>query len=319
MCPDKRRDTDRADWERAEVERSAHEAARMSNKRLRLDPTQERRYVSPPSDTVYPLEYAYHLLGDIRDKVVLDFGCGSGENTVLLCRRGARVVGIDLSEDLVRIAARRLEVNGLAGQAHLCVASALDLPFGDGSIDVIFGIAILHHLDLAGVAAEVQRVLRPGAGRAIFKEPVRNSAFLRWARGLIPYRAPDVSPFERPLLDGEIADFAERAGLSIWRSRAFMLPHVQLANVLPGLRRRTDPFYRTDAAILKRVPTMERFAAMRVVEFLSREGLSAGRARAAGGTTVRSPNDDLPSGRHFACTTSSPRILRQPSSWRRLQ
>jgi len=61
--PDKRLETRRADWERAEVERSAHEAARMSDKRLRIDPTQERRYVSPPAATAYPLEYAYHLLG----------------------------------------------------------------------------------------------------------------------------------------------------------------------------------------------------------------------------------------------------------------
>jgi 2-polyprenyl-3-methyl-5-hydroxy-6-metoxy-1,4-benzoquinol methylase len=313
---DKRLETKRADWERAEVERSAHEAALMSAKRLRLDPTQERRYVSPPAETAYPLEYAYHLLGDVRDKVVLDFGCGSGENTVLLCRRGARVGGMDLSEDLVRIARRRLELNGLAGQAHLCVASAHDLPFDNGSIDVIFGIAILHHLNLARVAAEVQRVLRPGVGRAIFKEPVRNSALLRWARGLIPYHAPDVSPFERPLLDDEIADFAERAQLSPRRSRAFMLPHVQLANVLPGLRRRTDPFYRADAAILRRIPAAERFAAIRVVEFLSREELPA--ARAASGRTVGSA-DGLASRAHLACTTSSPRILRQPSSWRRLQ
>jgi hypothetical protein len=84
---------------------------------------------------------------------------------------------------------------------------------------------------------------------------------------LIPYHAPDVSPFERPLLDGEIADFAERARLSTRRSRAFMLPHVQLTNVLPGLRRWTGPFYRADAAILKRIPAVERFAAMRVIEF----------------------------------------------------
>jgi SAM-dependent methyltransferase len=314
--PDNRLETRRADWEKAEVERSAREAARSADKRLRIDPTQARRYISPPAETAYPLEYAYHLLGDVRDKVVLDFGCGSGENTVLLCRRDARVVGMDLSEDLVRVARRRLDLNGLSGQAHLCIASAHDLPFGRGSIDVIFGIAILHHLDLARVAAEVQRVLKPGVGRAIFQEPVRNSAFLRWARGWIPYRAPDVSPFERPLVDGEIAEFAERARLLARRSRAFMLPHVQLTNVLPTLRRRRERMYRIDAAILKRIPATQRFAAVRVIEFLSRDPLPT--AGAAGGRTVETSGGSPPPG-HFACTTSSPRMLRQPSSWRRLQ
>ena len=43
----------------------------------------------------------------------------------------------------------------------------------DASVDVVFGIAILHHLDLPQAAREVWRILKPG-GRAIFQEPVRN-------------------------------------------------------------------------------------------------------------------------------------------------
>jgi SAM-dependent methyltransferase len=269
---------DRAAWEKAEVARSAGEAARTSDRWFRSDPTQVRRYASPPADTAYPLEYAFHLLGDVRGKVVLDFGCGSGENTALLCRRGARVVGVDLSTDLVRLARRRLDLNGLGGQAHLSVASAHNLPLDNGSIDVIFGVAILHHLNLSRAAAEVRRVLRPGVGRAVFQEPVRNSAFLRWARRLIPYQGADVSPFERPLLDDEIAGFAAGARLSLGRSRAFMLPPVQLAQVLPGVKKRTEPLYRLDATILRRVPAAQRFAAIRVVECLSREEVPAGGA-----------------------------------------
>ena len=87
--------------------------------------------------------------------------------------------------------------------------------------------AILHHLNLPRAAAEVGRVLRPGGGRAVFQEPVRNSAFLRWARRLIPYRGADVSPFEQwPLLDDGFAGFAAGARLSVGRSRTFMLPRM---------------------------------------------------------------------------------------------
>src|SRR5262245_23125552 len=101
----------------------------MSDKRLRIDPTQERRYVSPAAETAYPVELAFLLPGELPGKGVLRFGGWPRENHVLLCRRGARVVGMDLSEDLVRIARRRLALNGLDGQADLCVASAHDLPF----------------------------------------------------------------------------------------------------------------------------------------------------------------------------------------------
>ena len=67
--------------------------------------------------------------------------------------------------------------------------------------------AILHHLDLDTVSREVHRVLRRG-GRAIFQEPVRNSKWVERLRTVVPYQADDVSPFERPLTDAELQNFA---------------------------------------------------------------------------------------------------------------
>ena len=161
-------------WERAEIERSSVEASLTLDAALRVDPLQMARYDGPPADTAYPLEYAYHLLGNVEGRRVVDFGCGSGANTVLLSNRGAHVWAVDISKDLIRLGQRRLAVNGRAGGAQFIVGSAHDLPFPDDSIDVVFGIAILHHLDLKLVSKEVHRVLRPG-GRAVFQEPVRNS------------------------------------------------------------------------------------------------------------------------------------------------
>src|SRR5438034_10524843 len=77
-------------WERAEVARSASEAMHTPDQRLVADEANVARYLDPPWHTVYPLEYAYALLGDVRGRTVLDFGCGSGENTVLLARRHAK-------------------------------------------------------------------------------------------------------------------------------------------------------------------------------------------------------------------------------------
>jgi SAM-dependent methyltransferase len=143
------------------------------------------------------------------------------------------------------------------------VGSAHDLPLPDESIDVVFGIAILHHLDLSLVSREVSRVLRKG-GRAIFQEPVRNSAMVRAVRSLIPYRAPDVSPFERPLTDRELREFA--GPFSSMRARAFALPHVALGEHLPIVKKRIDRLYRCDAALLRRVPALEYYAGIRVIE-----------------------------------------------------
>lgn len=249
-------------WERVEVERSAAEASHKDVSALRYTEENLARYMAPPADTVYPLEYAYHLLGDVRGKTVLDLGCGGGENTVLLARRGARVLGVDISADLIGVAQRRMEANEISSGFDFMVTSAHDIAIGDESIDVVFGMAILHHLDLRLAAREVRRVLRKG-GRAIFQEPVRNSKVVAALRGLIPYRSPDVSPFERPLTDAELREFA--AGYSGYRARAFLLPYVSLIEIL-FKGRFTHPTYRFDGALLKRLPSLGHYASVRVVE-----------------------------------------------------
>jgi ubiquinone/menaquinone biosynthesis C-methylase UbiE len=250
-------------WERAEIARSSVEATLTPDVALRVSPKNLARYEHPPAATPYPLEYAYHLLGDVRGRRIVDFGCGSGANAVQLANRGAHVWAVDISEDLIRLGQRRLAVNGRAGGAQFIVGSAHDLPLPDASVDVVFGIAILHHLDLRLVSQEVHRVLRPG-GRAIFQEPVRNSAVVRFLRSLIPYRAPDISPYERPLTDAELRTFARP--FASFQSRAFALPFVRLAEIVPRLKRYVDGAHRVDAALLGRLPFLRRYAGIRVIQ-----------------------------------------------------
>jgi len=251
-----------AAWEHAEVARSSVEASLTPAASLRVSRRTRERYFDPREDTAYPLEYAYWLLGDVRGKAVLDLGCGSGANTVLLADRGARVTGLDLSPDLIELARQRLHVNEIAADVGFVVGSAHAIDLPDASMDVVFGMAILHHVDLQKTAAEVRRVLRPG-GRAIFQEPVRNSRVIRAIRRMIPYQQPDVSPYERPLLDAEIAAFAKP--FRSFRARAFVLPHVALVQVLPGATNWIHAAYRLDRALL-RMKSQSHFAGVRVFE-----------------------------------------------------
>ena len=250
-------------WERAEIERSSVEATLTPDESLRVNQETLRRYEAPPADTAYPLEYCYHLLGDVRGKRIVDFGCGSGANTALLACRGAHVWAVDISQDLLRLGQRRLAASGRAGEATFIAGSAHDMPFPDQSIDIVFGIAILHHLDLDLVSKEVRRVLKPG-GRAIFQEPVRNSKVIRFVRSLIPYRAPDISPYERPLTDAELRRFA--TGFGRVRVRPFALPHVQLGQVLPVVKDYWRALYALDRGVLRVLPFLGRYASIRVIE-----------------------------------------------------
>ena len=250
-------------WESVEVERSASEAKKKDAGDLRIRQEIISRYANPPADTFYALEYMYHLLGDARGKTVLDYGCGSGDNAVLIASHGARVIGVDISPELIELAEKRLAAHDLAENTEFRVGSAHGLPLEDESVDIVFGNAILHHLDLKLASAEVFRVLKKG-GRAIFLEPVRNSKFVWFVRNLIPYEQPDLSPFERPLTDAELKDFA--AEFTKYESRAFSLPFVNLVEVLGLPEKALHSAIKIDGRVLKKAKFLNYYASVRVIE-----------------------------------------------------
>lgn len=253
-------------WERAEEERSAFSASLVDDSRLVAPKSRVDRYLDPPLDTWHELEYCYALLGDAKDKTVLEYGCGDGNNTLVLALRGAKVKALDISPDLIELAKKRLEVNQVQGDVEFIVGSAHDIPLPDESVDIIFGMAILHHLDLELSAKEVNRVLKKG-GRAIFKEPVRNSRIVKFARKLVPYKAPDISPYERPLTDKELETFGKE--FSSYTSRGFTLPTTEFLEKFPlfqGTVKKISSQF--DQSAMNLVPGLKHFAGTRVVELV---------------------------------------------------
>jgi 2-polyprenyl-3-methyl-5-hydroxy-6-metoxy-1,4-benzoquinol methylase len=245
-----------SEYELDEIRRSAIDASRRTSN-LVADPGIIARYSNPPEDTAFQLEYSYHLLGDVQGKTVLDYGCGAGENSLLLASRGARVTGIDISPELVEIARRRLETNHLSGEFR--AISGYDTGLPDASMDVVFCMAVLHHLDLEQARCEVLRVLKPG-GAVIVQEPVRDSGAYTFLRGLIPYSMHDNSEYERPLKKEEIDAFAQ--GLQCEAMRRFRLPFVALAQMASP--RFLFPAMRVDGWVLKRLPSLGHLATVEV-------------------------------------------------------
>ena len=72
-----------------------------------LDPAVLERYRRPGK--LYPKEYSFRLLGDLRDKTILDVGCGEGEDGMILAKLGARVTGLDVSPAAIELARQRAE------------------------------------------------------------------------------------------------------------------------------------------------------------------------------------------------------------------
>jgi ubiquinone/menaquinone biosynthesis C-methylase UbiE len=96
-----------------------------------------------------------------QDSQVLDVACGTGETACWLAETfGCRVVGIDATELQIRRAQEKKAQRGLP--VAFVQADAHQLPFADGTFDVVIAEAILCFLDIARALKEMVRVTRPG-------------------------------------------------------------------------------------------------------------------------------------------------------------
>lgn len=150
-------------------------------------------YASPAFDRV--VESGFAFLEPSAGERILDLGCGEGKETASLARLGLHVIALDLSYAQLMHARRQLNGQVSDTQVSFVQANAEQLPFAPGSFRIIYGKAVLHHLDVPSVSAEVERVLRPD-GRASFAEPLAHHPLFWLVRHLTPgLRTRDEYPF----------------------------------------------------------------------------------------------------------------------------
>jgi SAM-dependent methyltransferase len=100
---------------------------------------------------------ALDLAGVRAGARLLDIGCGAGGALLLARGRGAEVAGLDASENLAAIARERLP------GARIETGEMEELPFKDGSFDIVIGINSFQFAgDLVRALAEARRVCRRG-------------------------------------------------------------------------------------------------------------------------------------------------------------
>jgi SAM-dependent methyltransferase len=104
------------------------------------------------------------------DDAVLDVGCGIGGPARYLARTfGATVTGIDLTAEFCDIARDLNRRTGFGDTIDIRQADALDLPFPDGSFDVVWTQHVAMNIaDKPALYRELRRVARPGGRLAFF-------------------------------------------------------------------------------------------------------------------------------------------------------
>ncbi len=105
---------------------------------------------------IYPTALA-DFLAEIapRSHLAWDAGCGSGQLSVLLADRFARVMATDASAEQIAHATPRPHVAYVVARAEACALAV-------GTVDVAVAAQAAHWLDLPAYYAEVRRVGRPG-------------------------------------------------------------------------------------------------------------------------------------------------------------
>lgn len=148
---------------------------------------------------------------DLRGARVLDAGCGAGPASIELARRGADVVGVDISPQLIDIARLRMPEE-LAPKIQFHVGDMLADALG--SFDAMIAMDSLIYYTAADIGAALAKLERRIAGPVVFTVAPRTPALMAmWYAGKAFPRS-DRSPVMVPHTMRSLSEAAENAGVA---------------------------------------------------------------------------------------------------------
>lgn len=154
----------------------------------------------------------------------LDIGTGPGHIPLLICDRvpDSRVIGVDLSRNMLLHADRHRQASPHADRIEYHLMDAKDLGLPDAHFDTVYSNTILHHIpDPHSFLAEALRLLRPG-GALLIRDLFRPETEAQRDE-LVDLYAEGASPNQRELFRAslhaaftpdELRTLADESGLS---------------------------------------------------------------------------------------------------------
>ncbi len=207
----------------------------------------------PPHVVQHYLDKRVRLIGDLLPGggKVLDAGCGTGVVASRLADLGYEVTGLDPSEGMLE------HLRGRDTRVEAVQGSATELPFEDGSFDLTFCVAVMHHIadpeDVHKSLTEMVRVTRPGGLAMVWDHNPRNPY---WKH--LMARVPQDDGSERLIPEAEITGGLSDGGAVVQSSRRLgMVPDF----VPPSLLGAAQVFEKA----VEKVPGARTFCAHNVV------------------------------------------------------
>ena len=147
---------------------------------------------------------------------VLEVGCGTGYFTKELVKKGAQIIAIDISEDLLEVARREISSSNVIFKLE----NAYSLKFKDSSFDTIVGSSVLHHLEVDKALSEFKRVLKPN-GTIYFTEPNILNPQIALQKNI-------------PYLKKRMGDSPDETAFSRWNMKRKLIAHgFKHVNIVP--------------------------------------------------------------------------------------
>lgn len=116
---------------------------------------------------------------DLRNRWVLDAGCGSGRLTRGLASLAGAVVGLDLTPEIDLVMRQGPPLSNL----HLVQGNLLHIPLADDAFDLVWSSGVLHHTgDPVQAFANLARVVRPGGRLYVWVYSSRKLSLYKYIR-----------------------------------------------------------------------------------------------------------------------------------------
>jgi len=192
----------------------AAEVARFQSAASRWwDPEGEMR----PLHDLNPLRLSYvERSGPLAGRAVVDVGCGGGLLSEAMARKGARVVGLDMADELLRVA----QLHGLeAGVSVDYRHEPAEQHARDhaGRYDVVTCMEMLEHVpDPASVVQALAELARPGGNvfvSTLNRTPRAYVMAILGAEYVLRLLPPGTHTYEKFIKPSELAAWARDAGL----------------------------------------------------------------------------------------------------------
>jgi len=214
------------------------------------------------------VRFVLERIGDLREKKIVDIGCGSGRMSVFFALAGARVIGIDKKSSALEESRRLARLCAVEGRCLFLLGTAESLPVGAATTDLAFSRSALQYMDRKWVLPGYARIVKP-SGDLVLIENLSHNPFInfyRLRRRLFPTTSSDlehvksvrtyITPAEVENLDRyfqvvEHDEFHFIRMFSIYLCRHF-------GGGIAGTIDRV--FHRIDRAVFRLFPFLRRFA-----------------------------------------------------------